>query len=387
VTALIIDSDQHLYEPRGMWADHAPGADRDEALEFVDDDLGYTYLTWRGRRLGLADVHQPGDTASNGRHRIRHRRGEEPEYRYDEALPAEYWDPDARMRWLDGAGLDEAVCFPNFGLLWERDLSGSLPALAVNMGTWNRRAVEVTTGSRGRLHVVGHLTLRHPDWAIEQLAALGAGGVRMAMIAPAPVDGRPLSHPDHDRLWAAFVEHGVTPVFHVADQPRVFDDCWYGDPSDEGQVPATESVFLWVPPALAVTDMIINGVFDRHPELRVGIVELSSIWVPQYLLMLDGGVEFTSKLNGTGTPLKMKPSDYFLRHVRVSSFSYEAPARLQAKSADIYMCCSDYPHSEGTDHPVADYAAAGCDLESGAGGFAGLARGNVDYLLHTSRQG
>jgi hypothetical protein len=23
------------------------------------------------------------------------------------------------------------------------------------------------------------------------------------------------------------------------------------------------------------------------------------------------------------------------------------------------MCCSDYPHSEGTAHPIADYAATG----------------------------
>ena len=44
----------------------------------------------------------------------------------------------------------------------------------------------------------------------------------------------------------------------------------------------------------------------------------------------------------------LRPSDYFLRHVRVSSFSYEGPARLRAKSADIYMCCSDFPHSVGT---------------------------------------
>ena len=29
------------------------------------------------------------------------------------------------------------------------------------------------------------------------------------MIAPAPVDGRPLSHPAHERIWSAFVDHGI----------------------------------------------------------------------------------------------------------------------------------------------------------------------------------
>jgi hypothetical protein len=47
----------------------------------------------------------------------------------------------------------------------------------------------------------------------------------------------------------------------------------------------------------------------------------------------------------------------FKRHVRVSSFAYELPERIirQTGGSDLYMCCSDYPHSEGTATPVADY--------------------------------
>jgi predicted TIM-barrel fold metal-dependent hydrolase len=226
----------------------------------------------------------------------------------------------------------------------------------------------VVAESRSRLHPVGHLTLRDSAWAEQQIAALASAGVRLAMIAPGPVDGRPLSHPDHERLWSAFADHGVTPVFHVADQPRVFGDCWYTD--DEAFVPAVETVFLWVPPALALTDLILNGVFDRHPGLRTGVVELSSIWVPQFLLMLDGGVDFTSKLNGRPiAELALRPSEYFARHVRVSSFSYEGPARLTAQAGDVFMCCSDYPHSEGTTTPLADYRVAGCSPEAQPGLF------------------
>jgi predicted TIM-barrel fold metal-dependent hydrolase len=197
------------------------------------------------------------------------------------------------------------------------------------------------------------------------------------MIAPAAVDGRPLSHPDHDRLWAAFVDNGITPVFHVADQPRVLDNAFYTD-SDESFVPVLESVFLWVPPAIAVTDMIVNGVLARHPELRIGIVELSSVWVPQYLMMLDGGWDFTSALNGSPlAEIEMRPSEYFRRQVRVSSFSYEQPARLTARSGDLFMCCSDFPHSEGTATPVEDYARSGCDPDEAPGLFTD----NITKLL------
>jgi hypothetical protein len=166
-------------------------------------------------------------------------------------------------------------------------------------------------------------------------------------------------------------------VFHVADQPRVLDDAFYTDPEDSF-VPVIESVFLWVPPAIAVTDLIVNGTLARHPELRIGIVELSSVWVPQYLMMLDGGWEFTAKLNGQQlAPLDLRPSEYFRRQVRISSFSYEQPSRLMAKSGDLYMCCSDFPHSEGTATPVQDYSRSGCVPDEAAGLF----HDNITALL------
>ena len=373
----VIDSDQHLYESRTLWAEHVDPGQRHEALRIVDDELGYPWLTWRDRRLDVADVQVPRDTRGLGEHRERLRRHLPPTYDYDDTLPRHYWEPSARAEHLDSMGLDEAVLFPNFGLLWERRLSVSLDALKANMAAWNRWCATVVTDGRGRLHPVAHLTMRDAQWVHTQLAELSAHGVRLAMVAPSAVDGRPLSHPDHEPLWAAFVEHGVTPVFHVADQPRLLDEAFYTDP-DDSFVPVLESVFLWVPPAIAVTDLIVNGVLARHGDLRIGIVELSSVWVPQYLMMLDGGWDFTSTLNGRpAVELELRPSEYFRRQVRVSSFSYEQPGRLQAKSRDLYMCCSDYPHSEGTATPLEDYGRGGGSPDSAPGLF----RDNVTALL------
>jgi hypothetical protein len=87
-------------------------------------------------------------------------------------------------------------------------------------------------------------------------------------------------------------------------------------------------------------------------------------------MMLDGGWDFTAKLNGRpATQLDLRPSEYFRRQVRISSFSYELPARLTAKSGDLFMCCSDYPHSEGTATPLDDYARTGCLPDDSAGLF------------------
>jgi predicted TIM-barrel fold metal-dependent hydrolase len=375
----IIDSDQHLYESRTCWQDNVDPSLADEALRIEDDDLGYPWLMWRDRRLGVAEVQIPGETIEIGDRRRRCRAGEPPQYSYDDVLPVEYWDPAARRDHLTTMGLDGAVLFPNFGLLWERRLSESLPALLANMGAWNRWTATVAAEGKGALNPVAHVTLRDLDWLEAQLHDLSAAGVRMAMMAPALVDGKPLSHPDLDRAWSAFSDNGIAPVFHVADQPRVFDDAWYTDDEEEDSpINVMESAFLWTSAAVACTDLIVNGKLEQHPDLRIGIVELSSIWVPQFLMMLDGGYEFTAKLNGSvPAPLSGRPSDYFRRQVRVSSFSYEQPARLEKSAGDLFMCCSDYPHSEGTAAPIEDYKTQRCEPSE----HAGLFSGNVEMLL------
>ncbi|HEY5172719.1 MAG TPA: hypothetical protein VIK54_13410 [Acidimicrobiia bacterium] len=377
--ASVVDSDQHLYEPRTMWRDYIDPGRRDDALGIVDDELGYPWLTWRGRRLAPADVQRPGETSALGALHERIRTGMPPESRFDDELPRDYWDAGARAERLAAMGVDEAVAFPNFGLLWERTLDADLGALTANMTAWNRWCAHVATDGHGRVHPVAHVSLRDERWLLSELARLERDGVQLAMVAPALVDGRPLSHPDHDPIWRAFVEHGVRPVFHVADQRRPFADAWYTDPAD-AFISTLDSVFLWTAAALACTDLILNGTLERHPDLRIGIVELSAVWVPMFLMMLDGGSEFTARLNGRPlAPLPMRPSEYFRRQVRVSSFSYEMPARLIRQTGDLYMCCSDYPHSEGTATPLADYA--GAVVPVGPDEAPGLFRDNVSMLL------
>ncbi len=377
--ASVVDSDQHLYEPRTMWLDHIDPARRDEALQIVDDDLGYAWVTWRGRRLAPADVQRPHETSALGSLHERIRAGLPPEHRYDDELPRDYWDAGARADRLAAMGVDEAVVFPNFGLLWERTLDADLGALTANMTAWNRWCATVVRDGRGQVHPVAHVTLRDQSWLLPELARLGRDGVRLAMVAPALVDGRPLSHPDHEPIWNAFVENGVRPLFHVADQRRPFADAWYTDPPD-AFISTLDSVFLYTAAALACTDLILNGVMERHPDLRIGIVELSAVWVPMFLMMLDGGSDFTARLNGRPlAALSMRPSEYFRRQVRVSSFSYELPARLIRQTGDLYMCCSDYPHSEGTATPLDDYS--GSVVPVAPADAPGLFHDNVSMLL------
>ena len=376
----VIDVDQHLFEPRGMWRDHIDPALRDRALAIEDDQLGYPWLTWRGERLYLAEVQFPGHAKAIGDMRMRLKRGEPAGHRYEDVLPRSYTDASSRVGALDEFGLDATVVFPNFGLLWEDMLAGDVEALCANMRAFNRWMAASVADGKGRLHGVAHMTLRDPDWVIEELATLERAGIRLAMIAPAPVDGKALSHPDLDPIWAAFCRHGVAPVFHVGGFRGPLDPAWYeGDPEPVDRV--MDSVFLWVAPAVALANMTIHGTLDRFPDLRIGVIELTAHWVPQFVLMLDGAYGFYVARHGEPPhPLSMRPGEFFLRQVRVAALAYEQPATMiPLVGEDVFMFGSDWPHAEGIAEPLRGY-------ERAVGDLAGSARdklfgGNASWLL------
>ena len=381
---IVIDCDQHLFEPRGLWSDYADPSRRDLAIQMEDDANGHTHVVWNGRKIALAHVTLPGKTDEVGRYLEAVRNGEPARAHYDELVPPAYSVPSERLAILDKMGMDETVLFPNYGLGWEHVLRDDLEATRVNMSAWNRYAIEVASAGRGRLHPVAHLTLRDLDWLEGQLALLSAGGVRLAMVGPGLVDGKALSDPELDRAWAAFVSYGISPVFHVANVERPFADAWYTDSSSDRENRedlVLTSVFIWTGAALALADLTINGVLHRHPDLRIGIMELSAPWFPLFLMYLDGGVRFTSKLNGRPPfEFSMQPSEYVRRHVRIAGFSYERPDKLARQVGDLFMACSDWPHTEGSDTPLQDYHQAGCDpaTPETAPNFFG---GNLAWLL------
>jgi predicted TIM-barrel fold metal-dependent hydrolase len=352
-----IDSDAHLYETRTMWADHMDPAERHRALRIVDDDLGYPWLVHGERRIEVLGIHRPGDTSQSGVFRQSLEEGRPCPTPYDD-MPEDFWSPEARLGTLDSFGIAESFLFPNCGIMWEKALAADLAATTANMTAWNRWAVEVSQAGRGRLHPVAHVTLRDPAWLEAELTRLAEGGVRLAMVSPALVDGRRLSHPDHERLWAAFADLDIAVVFHIAQYPMPFDDAWNeGDP--DWSNPVLSSVFMWTAPALAIADLAVRGVLARHPRLRVGVVELMSAWLPQFLLMLDGGYSFHAKFNGRPlSDMADRPSSYVLNQVRLASFPFEQPARLARQAGEVFMFGSDYPHPEGVARPIEEFSAA-----------------------------
>jgi predicted TIM-barrel fold metal-dependent hydrolase len=378
---MYLDVDQHIHEPRSMWRDHIDPQMRDRALAIEDDASGYSWLTWQSQKLYLAEVQQPGRAKPIGEHRKRLEAGLPNDRPYDDECAPEYTDAKARVAKVREFGLDAAVQFPNFGLLWEDMLARDPEAQRANMRAWNRWIAGVVADGEGVLHGVAHMELRDPLWVEEECARLERDGIRLAMVAPAPVDGKPLAHRDLDPVWRSFSTHNVAPVFHVGGFQQPLHPVWYED-DPEPVDKLMGSVFIWVAPAVALANMSVYGVFERFPELRVGVVELTAHWVPELLMMLDGAWGFYAARHGAPlTNIPLRPSEYIRRQVRVAALAYESPGGLIEKvGEDMFMFGSDWPHSEGIKDPIGDYER--CVPETlTPGARQKLFSGNAEWLL------
>ncbi len=358
---MIIDADSHLKETRHLWAEYAPTANREKIFSVVDDDNGYAWLAVGGEKTNFflwSSV--PGDwkTGAVAAETARARAGQRSERPYD-AMPVDHWNYQVRRDQLAAWGVDASIVFPQWTLFAEGVLKGDREAIELNLGAWNRYAVDVQGDGGGRLYPAGILHFSGDfSWAQAQLAALSRGGVRIALMPPALVNSKRLSHPDNERIWQLFLENGITPVWHINTSQSVVSSAWTDD--EPGWYKVLEASFSRVQPQLAVSDLAIHGVFERYPSLRLALIEYRPDWLPQLMFRLDNSYLMRRTHHGAVlTPeLTMKPSEYILRQCRFGVFPEENPVQLAktiGAEKSILMWGGDYPHAEGYDDPFRTY--------------------------------
>ena len=104
-----------------------------------------------------------------------------------------------------------------------------------------------------------------------------------------------------------------------------------------------------------LASMIFDGVFQRFPNLRVGVVELGASWIISWMKQLDQSFRAFRRLQDL-SQLKLLPSEYVLKHIKITAFPGEDIGWLLTNGAeDLMMFATDYPHHEGTDDPISRY--------------------------------
>src|SRR5690349_5265023 len=105
--------------------------------------------------------------------------------------------------------------------------------------------------------------------------------------------------------------------------------------------------------------LVLDGVFERHPTLRGGAIELGAGWVPSMLKRLDWTADIWKKSEPDLRALTRKPSEQIIEHMAFTPFPYEDVGELIRQSDDrLYLFSSDYPHIEGGRNPLARFEAS-----------------------------
>jgi predicted TIM-barrel fold metal-dependent hydrolase len=96
-----------------------------------------------------------------------------------------------------------------------------------------------------------------------------------------------------------------------------------------------------------LTTIILGGVFERHPDLRFGVIECGASWVGPMADNLDmWATVFKRRM---AKVLSVPPSTYVARNIRVTPYWFESIVNCVERYGleDIYVYGSDYPHLEG----------------------------------------
>jgi predicted TIM-barrel fold metal-dependent hydrolase len=89
--------------------------------------------------------------------------------------------------------------------------------------------------------------------------------------------------------------------------------------------------------------MMGAGVFERHPNLRIGFGESGVGWIPYALHRMD--FEFEDRFRDL---MKLKPSEYWRRQCRATfQFDPIGAKLIDDIGVETIMWGSDYPHTDG----------------------------------------
>jgi predicted TIM-barrel fold metal-dependent hydrolase len=107
------------------------------------------------------------------------------------------------------------------------------------------------------------------------------------------------------------------------------------------------------PTAQTLATLIIDGIFEFHPNLKFGIIELGSVWLPGMMQQLDAAHEAFARHEERLRKLSLRPSEYVKRQICITPYPTEdAGWVIEQVGEEICLFSSDYPHVEGGRAPL-----------------------------------
>ena len=347
------DADSHIMELRDFLREHADEAIRDQLPPLSATSAG---------DLG----EQGAEGIARGGHTSQH---------LDELLglgdelisgPKGYqalgaFNSSERTNALDQLGFDKQIVFPTFSLepAFNR---ASNPDIMYGAARALNRGMAEFCADDDRLMGVGAVPLDDPERAMIELDAALRKELPAILVPYRDCGGRSPGHDDLDPFWARLADARVPFLLHVGGGlPIQIPDPWMNTgrevPTDwlggGENVRGKDMAALHHGPELFISTLVLDGVLERHRELRGGVIETGAGWVPGMLRRLDWTADIWRRSEPELAALKRSPSKQITEQLGFTPFPYEdVGALIRESNPNLYLFSSDYPHIEGGRHPL-----------------------------------
>jgi predicted TIM-barrel fold metal-dependent hydrolase len=361
----LFDCDTHCYETRDAMTRYLPKEWMQYAIAPVQLPDGTERVLAADRiavfnseqGLGFDYAYRPGSL----KEMLRTMGSGNPEETYQpEPMRLEYLDRDARLKVMDEQGVERAVLFPSAMALSVEHYVKYVPAAYANIHAFNQWYDEDWGFNRdGRLYAPALLSFKDLDLAIKELDFIIERGARLVLLPTGPVNGRSPGDPYFDPLWSRMNEAGITVAFHIMEN-------WYNENISGawGHYPWPGSwhmsAWQWMntygerPIQETLSALIFDNIFARFPNINVLVAEFGASWVPHFITHMDKSRGMGRNGPWIGGKLTERPSQVFLRHVRVAPYPEDDIVKIvrDLPDVDCLVMGSDFPHAEGMAEPM-----------------------------------
>jgi predicted TIM-barrel fold metal-dependent hydrolase len=275
---------------------------------------------------------------------------------------------DDRSRALDLIGVASQLVFNTFHNRRLRDWehSGDIELAYGAARAHNRGMVEFCAADPRLLP-----TCYVPLVDFDQAAAMADEAIAMGAAALLVASGCPPHHsPSHislDPVWARAQEARIPVVFHVGGTGDLIERGYFNNglpiPPDfhggEENFRSVDYMAIPHPPMQTLATMIFDGVLERFPDLRIGVIEQGAIWVPSWMRQMESAFEAFARHEDRLRALSLRPSEYAQRQVRATPYPTEDVGWIiEQGGEDIVLFSTDYPHVEGGRRPLERFEAS-----------------------------
>jgi len=259
-----------------------------------------------------------------------------------------FHDPDARIADMDAMGIDvQLVALTPLQYFYWADAELA-PRLAA---TQNHRLAELVASHPDRFVGVGTLPMGHPELAVAEAGRVADLGFPAVQIG-ADVGGVDLDDPGLDPIWRALEELGLVVILHPAGftEARRLTDYYL-----------VNVIGMPLSTTVAVTRMILGGVFERFPGLRMLLVHGGG-YLAFYPARTDHAFRHRPELRAH---IDRLPSEYLSSlYFDIAVFDPRLVELLVERfGVERVLLGTDYPFDMGLTDPLALLTGTGLDAE------------------------